>query len=221
MPRSASCASAISAARSMSRPSASSVSAAPAFDEAARLPCLATGTPQAATTMATAVETLSVWWPSPPVPQTSIALAGAAIGISRVAHRPRRARRSRRSVSPRSDSATRNAAICLVVARAVEHRAERGVGLVIGRAVRPDRGAGRHGSCRFTLATGSPASVRKLASRAWPCSVAMLSGWNWTPWIGSVAWRKPMTVAVVASLRVDHQVAGQCPRRSASGSASR
>ena len=34
---------------------------------------------------------------------------------------------------------------------------------------------------------------RKLASRAWPCSVAMLSGWNWTPWIGSVAWRSPMT----------------------------
>ena len=30
----------------------------------------------------------------------------------------------------------------------------------------------------------TPAIRRKLASIAWPCSVAMLSGWNWTPWIG-------------------------------------
>ena len=35
--------------------------------------------------------------------------------------------------------------------------------------------------------TGTPAIVRKLASIAWPCSVAMLSGWNCTPWIGNVA----------------------------------
>ena len=46
--------------------------AAPALLLAARLPCLATGTPQAATTRLTAVETLSVWCPSPPVPQTSM-----------------------------------------------------------------------------------------------------------------------------------------------------
>ena len=80
-----------SPARSRSSPSASSVSAAPALDEAARLPCLATGTPQAATTSATAVETLSVWCPSPPVPQTSIALAGRVDRDQPRAHRPRRA----------------------------------------------------------------------------------------------------------------------------------
>ena len=48
MPMSASVCSAIAPARIMSRPSASSVSAAPALLDAARLPCLATGTPQAA-----------------------------------------------------------------------------------------------------------------------------------------------------------------------------
>ena len=35
--------------------------------------------------------------------------------------------------------------------------------------------------------TRIPARAMKLASIAWPCSVAMLSGWNWTPWIGNVA----------------------------------
>ena len=38
-----------------------------------------------------------------------------------------------------------------------------------------------------------PHISRKLASSAWPCSVAMLSGWNCTPWIGRLAWRKPIT----------------------------
>ncbi|PAV92822.1 hypothetical protein WR25_05073 [Diploscapter pachys] len=47
-----------------------------------------------------------------------------------------------------------------------------------------------HGRSR----TGMPAIVRKLASMAWPCSVAMLSGWNCTPWIGRCSWRKPMTM---------------------------
>ncbi len=39
-------------------PSAVSVSAAPDFEESARLPCLATGTPAPATTKAAAVEML-------------------------------------------------------------------------------------------------------------------------------------------------------------------
>ncbi len=39
-------------------PSALNVSAAPDFEDAARLPCLATGTPQAATIRAASVETL-------------------------------------------------------------------------------------------------------------------------------------------------------------------
>ena len=53
------------------------MSAAPLFDEAALLPCLATVTLQAAQTKATAVEILSVPAPSPPVPQTSIEPCGA------------------------------------------------------------------------------------------------------------------------------------------------
>src|SRR3954471_10544988 len=42
-----------------------------------RLPCLATGTPQPATTKAVAVDTLSVARPSPPVPHTSMVPSGA------------------------------------------------------------------------------------------------------------------------------------------------
>ncbi len=43
---------------SMLTPRAASVSAAPDFDDSARLPCLATGTPAPATTKAEAVEML-------------------------------------------------------------------------------------------------------------------------------------------------------------------
>ena len=38
-----------------------------------------------------------------------------------------------------------------------------------------------------------PQILRKFASSSWPCSVAMLSGWNCTPWIGSSRWRNPIT----------------------------
>src|SRR5882672_1224498 len=55
----------------MRRPSASSTSALPACDVMARLPCLATVTPAAATIIATVVEMLNVPSRSPPVPQTS------------------------------------------------------------------------------------------------------------------------------------------------------
>ncbi len=97
-------------AASISKPKASKVSAAPAFDEAARLPCFATGTPQAATTRLTAVDTLSVWCPSPPVPQTSIAFSGASIGIKR-ARKARAAPAISSSVSPRSDKSIRKRSI--------------------------------------------------------------------------------------------------------------
>ncbi len=110
MPMSASVRSAVRSAPSRSSPSASSVSAAPAFELAARLPCLATGTPQAATTSATAVDTLRVWCPSPPVPQTSIALAGASMGISR-ARIARAAPAISAAVSPRSERSERKRAM--------------------------------------------------------------------------------------------------------------
>ena len=52
-------------------PSRSSTSAEPVRLETARLPCLATGCPAAATTMPAAVEMLKEPEPSPPVPQVS------------------------------------------------------------------------------------------------------------------------------------------------------
>src|SRR3954469_12188281 len=58
-------------------PSADNTSAAPERDDNARLPCLATGTPQPATMNAAQVETLTEPEPSPPVPTTSMASAGA------------------------------------------------------------------------------------------------------------------------------------------------
>ena len=58
-------------------PSAVSTSEAPESDDTARLPCLATGTPAPETMKAAQVETLTEPEPSPPVPTTSIASAGA------------------------------------------------------------------------------------------------------------------------------------------------
>ena len=57
-------------------PSSVSTSAAPEREETARLPCLAIFNPPPAQTKATAVETLSVCRPSPPVPQTSMTWNG-------------------------------------------------------------------------------------------------------------------------------------------------
>src|SRR5579875_2145716 len=64
-------------ARSILTPSAPSTSAAPAREESARLPCLATGTPQPATMKAAQVEMLNEPEASPPVPTMSMASAGA------------------------------------------------------------------------------------------------------------------------------------------------
>ena len=52
-------------------PSASSTSAAPLLDDAARFPCLDTLTPDDAMTMEDAVEMLKLLEPSPPVPTIS------------------------------------------------------------------------------------------------------------------------------------------------------
>ena len=77
-------------AASILTPSAVNTSAAPARDDSARLPCLATGMPQPATTSAAAVDMLSVPAPSPPVPTTSIASSGAPDPRCLGAHGPRR-----------------------------------------------------------------------------------------------------------------------------------
>ena len=61
----------LSGSRSSLTPSASSTSALPHLLDAARFPCLATGTPAPAATNAAAVEMLIVCAPSPPVPTMS------------------------------------------------------------------------------------------------------------------------------------------------------
>ena len=92
-------------------PSAASVSAAPEREDAARLPCLATVTPQAAVMIAASVETLSEPEPSPPVPTMSIASGGAftATILARIAAT---APVISSTVSPRTLSAMRNPPIC-------------------------------------------------------------------------------------------------------------
>ncbi len=92
-------------------PSAVRTSAAPVLDDRARLPCLATGMSWAASTKLTAVETFQVPLASPPVPQVSMALAGAAMpwALARMAMAPPV---SSSTVSPRTRSAIRNAPIC-------------------------------------------------------------------------------------------------------------
>ncbi|CAB4530398.1 unannotated protein [freshwater metagenome] len=61
-------------------PKASSKSAAPDFDDAARFPCLTTLTPAAAAMIAAVVEMFIVLAPSPPVPTVSTALSSIEIG---------------------------------------------------------------------------------------------------------------------------------------------
>ncbi len=71
---------------SIATPHASSRSADPHRPDAARLPCLATRTPAAATTSAATVETLNVPAPSPPVPQVSTSGPGRSMGAAAVEH---------------------------------------------------------------------------------------------------------------------------------------
>ena len=76
MPTSATEAATASGPDVMSMPSPSSRSAAPHRLEAARLPCLTTGAPAAAATIAAMVEMFTVSARSPPVPTTSTAGTG-------------------------------------------------------------------------------------------------------------------------------------------------
>ena len=96
---------------SMATPSAASRSAEPEREESARLPCLATGTPQPAATSAAAVEMLKVPFASPPVPQVSMAPSGASMlsARARIACAPPVISST---VSPRTRSAMRKPPIC-------------------------------------------------------------------------------------------------------------
>ena len=85
----------------MLTPSAVSTSAEPDCEESARLPCLATGTPQPATTKALAVEMLKLPEASPPVPQVSIVPGGASTATA-LARMIRAAPAISSTVSPRT-----------------------------------------------------------------------------------------------------------------------
>src|SRR5580658_7008887 len=100
---------------SMFTPRAVKTSAPPVREDSARLPCLATGTPNAATTNVTAEDTFKVPAPSPPVPQTSMAPSGASIAVMR-ARMARTAPVISGTVSPRTRIAMSNAPICAGVA---------------------------------------------------------------------------------------------------------
>src|ERR1700722_9473797 len=101
----------LSGARSILTPSAASTSAAPDFDDNARLPCLATGTPAPATISAAQVEMLNEPEASPPVPTTSMAPGGACTRTI-LARMAVTAPVISSTVSPRTRSPMRSAPIC-------------------------------------------------------------------------------------------------------------
>ena len=82
MPNSATSRVLASGDRLMATPSASSTSAAPHADEAARFPCLTTRAPAAAATIAPIVEIFTVCAASPPVPTRSTSGPGTLIGVA-------------------------------------------------------------------------------------------------------------------------------------------
>src|SRR5574341_1809217 len=113
--------------RSRLTPSVSTTSAEPQSDETERFPCLATRSPEPATTKAVAVETLNVPAASPPVPAVSISMSRSvpvrpATSSTRVRIRTAFWRItcakpiSSSTVSPFIRSAVRNAAIWAFVA---------------------------------------------------------------------------------------------------------
>ncbi len=101
--------------RSSLIPSASRTSAEPDCDEAERLPCLATGAPAPAATIAAIVEMFTDIERSPPVPTTSSSRPGTSMGLARASIASARPRTSS-MVSPLARSATAKAAIWAGVA---------------------------------------------------------------------------------------------------------
>ena len=169
-------------------PSASSTSAEPEREEAARLPCLATAQPQAAATSAAVVEMLNVPEPSPPVPAVSTRSSRAGAHLDDVrAHRPRRA-----------DELVDG--LALGAQRDQQARDLRGVGLAAHHE--PDRGLGVSGAQRVAGQQavdrlGDHAALpmaRKFRAITSPAGVSTDSGWNCTPCrCGMSRWRSAMT----------------------------
>ncbi len=115
MPRSPTLRATSSGSAPMRTPSASSTSAAPDFDDAARLPCLTTGVPAAATTSAVIVEMLTDPDRSPPVPTMSTVRTSSSTRRA-CASMARAIPAISAAVSPLARNATANPAICAGVA---------------------------------------------------------------------------------------------------------
>ena len=219
MPRSASVASAVSAARSRSRPSASSVSAAPALDDGGAVAVL--GDRHAAGGDDQRDRGRDV--------ERVVPVAAGAADVDRVggrgdrdqprAHRPRGAgdlgARSRRGRTARRGSA----AIVLVRRLAVEHRAERRLGLgLVERAVEPAAARSRQApSPRSRRCAGNWRAARGRAR--WRCFRVELHAVDRQRRVAEAHHAVPSSPA--SRCRVDHQRRRECPRRSASDSASR
>ena len=101
---------AAAAGRSMTTPRASSMSADPLCEDAARLPCLATRAPAAAAMIAAIVEMFTVCDRSPPVPHVSTTGPSTASGIPAFIMPVTRPDTSL-DVSPLARRATRKAAV--------------------------------------------------------------------------------------------------------------
>src|SRR3954451_13235517 len=98
------------AGRSRRIPRASSTSADPAFEDAERFPCLTTGAPAPAATIAAIVEMFTDMDRSPPVPTTSSTRPMTVRGVA-CAYMPSTRPSSSSMVSPLARSATANPAI--------------------------------------------------------------------------------------------------------------
>jgi len=143
-----------------------------ACEDMERLPCLATGTPAAATTNDTAVEILSVPSPSPPVPQRSIARGGAGDGLHLRLERRDRAHEFRSGgLSCRQrDEEVLDLFLAGTAAQQLTKDARR---FVLAQGMVLDA----QGIEKPRLIASAPGNWR---ANAWPFSEAMLSGWNCT-----------------------------------------
>ena len=170
---------------SSSKPSASSTSAEPVCDEAARLPCFATPAPAAAATSAAAVEMLNVCSPSPPVPAVSTRSARCRPdGQHVLAHRLGAAGDLVRGLALRAqrDEEARDLRLRRLAAHDLVHPLAR----LVAREVVPVEQ-------RAEQLLDHRRPSRKFRPIAGPTGVSTDSGWNCTPSIGSSRWRTAIT----------------------------
>ena len=221
MPAAASTASSRSSGTSRLMPSADSASAAPDFEDSARLPCFATGTPQPATTSDGRGGDVE-------------AAGGVAAGaddvdrpgrcLDRQHPRPHRADSAGRSgtVSPRTRIAISSPAICAGVASPAMMMPKAASASLSARRS-PAASRARTGFSVFTpaLRPGPWRATGSSATGHGHARLAMLSGWNCTPQIGRSRWARPMSTPSSVQAVASSPGAGSPGRRSGNDSGSR